>query len=1605
MEAQGLRKKSEHDDTTPNSSPATTTTTPASSRRRSSKSGSGNSSAFKDKNKQPLCICPECDKKLTSMRGLFGHYGVKHRTQVNHEEITYACPFCVEDPNDEEVEVEVFESVEELVSLFWLCILYYSVCGFLLNKFVSCNVCVGRLLTLAILMNADIKLYNISQETHVCKKHKGCSLLSTDTIMNASSPSENSISSTRPKRNAESVQLGPTGRPKRSPPQPKLYEPGESASAKKKAAARESSSSSSSAKKKAKQSLPLCKCPSCDKVLAPQGIYGHFGRVHSGQLDNGEVSRFEWSKVRFACPFCPSSDRPKIYGTLEKLEAHVDKAHSTCEIIRPNINPKGTAMKSDRELAAASKKKDSARKSDRPRQQRTSFSTEVVKDVGEVQPTYDCPKCDKKGMTKQGLHTHYGMVHGGKVNMNQVKVNWPGKSRRTSANKKVAKKNASHDKGDTNRIGPWTDQEHNAFIEGHKKYGNKWKLIAEEFLPTRDAKQIGSHALNYFTTIGQWNGGRGNTANRSWEDNDDESSAANESVELRPVRTKKGLKRGAKQASTHSPEEGDEDGSEFSDDGNSGYCIVCYDGGEIICCSKCPRAYHSKCLAKDGGNSVSIDSLPRNWRCRRCKGDKVVQLGEELANKFYAFGDKKIRSAYADYKGCSDFATCCALLSMVSEILTKLKNYDYGYYFSEPVDMETVTDYLDYVDTPMDYNIISERLESGSYADHIISTDGEKSIMEDILLHVLCDIDRVHRNCKVYNEQGSCGTKAILRVGEIHRTKWNAFFRQYIADRLPEKVRDDYHEFRQNGELGGKRSANKKKKRRSSQGDEQRKSKKSKQDPTTSALLLSAGQIAAIEHVFFASPAVLQQESDAEDAKAQASLCDASSFSASISTELSKSLGPEKVSSTLMDGVRISTRSTTSRTESTANQKSWFERLRDLKAYKISHGTAVCTPSINEKLYHWRLRQRKRYHLTLNRLPHLRSEESQVVPSGKNEDRQWLLSIPEMKGVYSLSSTPVTTIKPRNFVFSSTTDGIPFIREEDISPDNQTAALVRTQHELTLYGPESSSGSPLNYWNWYRTSLFWDECMEGLRFFYHEHEHTIVPRSDPEPVFPLWVESQRAKYLLQEDGVWSGLTTEQMIALKDVKIADFSGLYEEDDDVEGDENSYGPDYGEGRHGRKMNVDTESKKTWGTHLNDFKFWYENLSEEEKPHACELLAQTDWSDYSWCWRQCHAASALLCGTPNVKGITMSVQKLKLLARAGFFRAFPYNGRDSLVDEDDYEGNDAFDSTFHTLENFSIKYGSTHIPDWYDCDAAFRMWISALHNGIVNFSKGDSCVLSPSQIEKLILIGFCNDRDDLSNLSRGDVIWLKNLFELKRYRDLFGDCNVTSDFPHLYEWLKDQKELFRLTRAGKRDMIHASRLEMLRDAGVDFFTGECLPNTVSDNEVRSFCDFISSPDNIPAEEDNSTQNDLYWRGRQFNKDFEALKSRGTSSVLANEHEELYRWFVERRGKLLLLNRKSDDRSLWDNYFERLAMFKAAEGHLNIPDDYPDKSLLMWLSRQQDILHLYSAGQPLDIQPIQLKKLVAIGVCEAKRMGPAVKMNSRTMKRKFPSKKQVLG
>jgi hypothetical protein len=595
----------------------------------------------------------------------------------------------------------------------------------------------------------------------------------------------------------------------------------------------------------------------------------------------------------------------------------------------------------------------------------------------------------------------------------------------------------------------------------------------------------------------------------------------------------------------------------------------------------------------------------------------------------------------------------------------------------------------------------------------------------------------------------------------------------------------------------------------------------------------------------------------------------------------------------------------------TTFQQQWYERLNELKKYKVANGTAVASATTAGKLYHWRLRQRKRYHLTLDRMPHLKRgvhECDESSGGNMNADKQWLLTMPEMKGEFLLSESDNTS----NTKNAASPQSV--YRDEDVKLDEKTAEFIRDNHLCQRYCPSDSYGpvglveSPQRHSSRHTNSLFWDECLEELRFFEGEHQRTLVPRDFPHNSYlSVWVEIQRAKYLLQSTGLFSGLSGAQMFALDELGLCDLSSLptanalLGADNQIIQDgaiaiSSSNGTTMKES--GKVKNRDGE-RKSWSTNLDIFKVWFQNLTSEDQPKAFALLPRLNWPLYSWCWRQCIASSAILCGTPNIIGVNMSVKKLDTLSSSGFFHAFPYNDRRSgLVCENDYEGFEAFDSTFELLEEISIKFGTTHIPDWYECDKALRMWISALESSVSSLIEGGPCVLSAWQIEKLIVIGFCRDRDGLPHLSKGDVVFLKMLRELKTHLELFGVCYVSSDFPLLHKWVAEQKELFLQSRklVGK-DVMNPSRLKMLKEAGIDFFTGECLPSELDSHEF-DLCT-ASHPDTFPVHERvtclNAFSSDAYWNDHAMLKRFERQKSvRGDSLILASDDEELYVWFM---------------------------------------------------------------------------------------------------------------
>lgn len=59
------------------------------------------------------------------------------------------------------------------------------------------------------------------------------------------------------------------------------------------------------------------------------------------------------------------------------------------------------------------------------------------------------------------------------------------------------------------------------------------------------------------------------------------------------------------------------------------YCEVCQQGGEIILCDTCPRAYHLVCLDPE------LEETPEGkWSCPHCEGEGVQEQDDDEHMEF-----------------------------------------------------------------------------------------------------------------------------------------------------------------------------------------------------------------------------------------------------------------------------------------------------------------------------------------------------------------------------------------------------------------------------------------------------------------------------------------------------------------------------------------------------------------------------------------------------------------------------------------------------------------------------------------------------------------------------------------------------------------------------------------------------------------------------------------------------------------------------------------------------------------------------------------------------------------------------------------------------------
>ena len=201
------------------------------------------------------------------------------------------------------------------------------------------------------------------------------------------------------------------------------------------------------------------------------------------------------------------------------------------------------------------------------------------------------------------------------------------------------------------------------------------------------------------------------------------------------------------------------------EDGNVDYCQICRKVGNIVCCDYCPRAFHEACMEK----STIKGGEGGKWECPSCLREKQG-LPEDLVTGKAKLDDEDdgektclaaICEAFVHSKEHdSDYMNTIVVLSMVLEMVQHLMEYDFGYMFQEPVDVQAIPEYATVVQQPMDLGTIADRLVDGHYAKLY---DAERKSWNNVIVQVIKDVERVWHNCFTFNFEGS----SIYRMAEM----------------------------------------------------------------------------------------------------------------------------------------------------------------------------------------------------------------------------------------------------------------------------------------------------------------------------------------------------------------------------------------------------------------------------------------------------------------------------------------------------------------------------------------------------------------------------------------------------------------------------------------------------------------------------------------------------------------------------------------------------------------------------------------------------------------------------------------------------------------------
>lgn len=150
-----------------------------------------------------------------------------------------------------------------------------------------------------------------------------------------------------------------------------------------------------------------------------------------------------------------------------------------------------------------------------------------------------------------------------------------------------------------------------------------------------------------------------------------------------------------RQESPPGEEQQTEKDPEPDEDPNEDWCAVCQNGGELLCCDKCPKVFHLSCHIPGLKSSPSGE-----WFCAFCRDLTTPEMEYDTAEV-----PKGVKEE-PDSEGLSpvDKRKC-------ERLLLRLYCNELSTDFQEPVSPSTMPEYNEIIKSPMDLSVVRSKLE------------------------------------------------------------------------------------------------------------------------------------------------------------------------------------------------------------------------------------------------------------------------------------------------------------------------------------------------------------------------------------------------------------------------------------------------------------------------------------------------------------------------------------------------------------------------------------------------------------------------------------------------------------------------------------------------------------------------------------------------------------------------------------------------------------------------------------------------------------------------------------------------------------------------------